>query len=133
MSTEVLSKKAVAYFRSGYNCAQSVLLALTGKMDPKPQTDVIPKIAAGFGSGVGGCGSICGALVGGVLAIGLEYGSNDSDPKKRFQAGAYARKLYSQFETQHGCVLCRELKANKKVCAVLVESVVEAYLALDKH
>jgi C_GCAxxG_C_C family probable redox protein len=131
VSAEQLSQKAAAYFKGGYNCAQSVLLALSEHISPQSKNEVIPKIAAGFGSGVGGCGSICGALVGGVMAIGIEYGSNDADPKKRLEAGKYAKKLYSQFEAQHGCVLCRDLKANRKACTLLVQSVVEAYLALE--
>ena len=131
MSTELLSQKALANFKGGYNCAQSVLLALTEHISPESKNEVIPKIAAGFGSGMGGCGSVCGALIGGVMAVGIEYGSNDADPKKRAQANKYAQKLYRQFEQQHGCVMCRDLKANKKACTALVESVIEAYMTLE--
>ena len=131
MSTELLSQKALANFKGGYNCAQSVLLTLTEHISPENKNEVIPKIAAGFGSGMGGCGSVCGALIGGIMAVGIEYGSNDADPKKRAQANKYAQKLYSQFEQQHGCVMCRDLKANKKACTALVESVIEAYLTLE--
>ena len=131
MSTELLSQKALANFKGGYNCAQAVLLALTEHITPETKNEVIPKIAAGFGSGMGGCGSVCGSLIGGVMAVGIEYGSNDADPKKRAQANKYAQKLYRQFEQQHGCVLCKELKTNKKACTALVESVIEAYIALE--
>ncbi len=127
MSTELLSQKAVVYFKGGYNCAQAVLLTLT----EGNKNDVIPKIAAGFGSGIGGCGSVCGAVIGGVMAIGINYGSNEADPKKRAQATKMAQKLYGRFEQQHGCVMCRELKGNKKACTDLIQSVIEAYMALE--
>jgi C_GCAxxG_C_C family probable redox protein len=130
VSNDLLSQKALAHFKGGYNCAQSVLLVLTEHISSESNNRVIPKIAAGFGSGMGGCGSVCGALIGGVMAVGIEYGSNDADPKKRAEANKYAQKLYRQFEGQHGCVLCKDLKVNKKVCTALVESVIEAYLTL---
>jgi C_GCAxxG_C_C family probable redox protein len=132
MSAQELSQKAVNYYKSGYNCAQSVLLVLMEHIDPEGKSDCIPKVAAGFGHGFSGCGSVCGALVGGVMAAGIEYGSNDADPKKRAKASALTQTLFKEFEKQQGCVTCRELKANKKPCNSLVEWVVENYLALEK-
>jgi C_GCAxxG_C_C family probable redox protein len=128
MSTQELSQKAVNNFKGGYNCAQSVLLALMTHIDPNSKNELIPKIAASFGSGFGGCGSVCGALVGAVMAVGVKYGSNDADPKKRAKAYVITQAVYKDFEKQHGCVLCRELKTNRKSCTSLVEWAVQSYL-----
>ena len=40
-------------------------------------SNLIPKIATGFGGGIAGSGSVCGALVGGVMAIGIKYGRSE--------------------------------------------------------
>jgi C_GCAxxG_C_C family probable redox protein len=133
MSADELSKKALANFKCGYNCAQSVLLTLLEHNEAGSSKNVlVPKIAAGFGSGFGGCGSVCGALVGGVMAVGAKYGSDDADPKKRAKVYEATRTLYKEFEKQQGSVMCSTLKANKKPCTELVEWVIQSYVALEK-
>lgn len=68
-----------------------------------------PKVASAFGGGIGGRGSLCGALTGGVIAIGLKYGTNKSIPEEREKAYLQALKFYTQFEKNCGGVLCRNL------------------------
>jgi len=68
-----------------------------------------PKVASAFGGGIGGQGSLCGALTGGVIAIGLKYGTNRSIPEGREKAYLLALKFYTQFEKNCGSVLCRNL------------------------
>ena len=64
----MLSENAVECFQEGYNCAQSVLLTMFQHWN-SGGSDLIPKIATGFGGGIGRCGSVCGALAGGVMAL----------------------------------------------------------------
>ena len=109
MSSDELAQRAVAYFRGGFNCAQSVLLVLAEHINPQTKNDLIPKIATGFGGGVGRCGSVCGALTGAVMAVGIKYGTNEAGIEKRLKAYANARVLYTQFERQHGSVMCHDL------------------------
>jgi C_GCAxxG_C_C family probable redox protein len=73
------------------------------------ENELIPKIATAFGGGIGRCGSVCGALTGGVMALGIKYGTNESSLEKRLKAYELAQKFYKRFEKQHGSVLCREL------------------------
>jgi C_GCAxxG_C_C family probable redox protein len=103
----VLSEKAVRYFREGYNCSQSVLLAMFEHWNG--ENELIPKVATAFGGGIGRCGSVCGALTGGVMAIGIKYGKNEPSPEKRLKTYELAGRFYKQFEKQNGSVLCREL------------------------
>ena len=148
MPAEELGEKAVTYFRNGYNCAQSVLLALSEHMNPQGKSDLIPKIATGFGGGIGRCGSVCGALTGSIMAVGIKYGSNETGVEKRAKAYANARKLLKKFEAQHGSATCRDLfkydlsnpeqavkarqeGAFEKVCHGLIKSAVENFLALE--
>ena len=69
---------------------------------------VVPGIATAFGGGIGGTGSVCGALAGAVMAVGLRLGRRD--PKER-DAKAYAltQELRRRFETTMGHVDCRQL------------------------
>jgi C_GCAxxG_C_C family probable redox protein len=147
-STEALAQKAVQRFEGGFNCAQSVLLTLYEHLEPEGKSELIPKIAAGFGGGIGRCGSVCGALTGSIMAVGIKYAPNEEGAEKRAKAYANARALYQQFEKQQGTVFCRDLikydlsnpqelakarqeKAFEKVCAKLIKSAVENFLALE--
>ncbi len=149
MSTQVLGEKAAAYHREGYNCAQAVLLTLYDHMYLNAKNDAIPKIATGFGGGIGRCGSVCGALTGAIMAISLKYGANEINAEKKANAYAKTRALYRQFEKQHGSVMCSELvkldlstsqgmaKAKQAdvfetVCAKLIKSVIADFFALEK-
>ena len=58
--------RAGVLFDGGYNCAQAVLQAATGRDDPE-----LLAMAAAFGSGIGESGCLCGAVSGGVMALGL--------------------------------------------------------------
>ncbi len=72
------------------------------------ESDLIPGIALGFGGGLGRRGLVCGALNGGVMAIGLRYGRmEETDAKDK--AYALVLELCRRFEVQHGSALCRDL------------------------
>jgi C_GCAxxG_C_C family probable redox protein len=104
---EVICERAVKHFLGGYNCAQSVLLAMSEHWNCK--SGLIPRIATGFGGGIGLCGSVCGALTGGVMAIGIKYGTNEPSHEKRERAYELCRNLFRAFEKRHGTTMCREL------------------------
>ena len=148
LSNQELVEKAVKDFQSGFNCTQSILLTLYGNMAPDGKSDLIPKIASGFGGGMGLCGSVCGALTGTIMAIGIKYGSNEKGEEKNMQAYAKANALYRLFEQRQGTVLCRELikydlsnpaeldKARQegvfgRICTNLVRTAMENYLEME--
>jgi C_GCAxxG_C_C family probable redox protein len=62
---------ALSYFKAGYNCAESVLLAIA-KDALKIDSDLVPRIAPGFGGGISRCGYVCGAVSGAVMGFGLK-------------------------------------------------------------
>jgi C_GCAxxG_C_C family probable redox protein len=104
---KMVGEEAVAHFSEGYNCAQSVLLTMLEHWNGR--SNLIPKIATGFGGGIGRCGSLCGALAGGIMAVGIKYGTNEPLLEERLEAYEMAQKLYKRFEKHHKSVLCREL------------------------
>ena len=96
-------------YDSGFNCAESVLKACA-ELYQLPDADVVPNVASGFGGGIGRKGSVCGALTGGVLALGLAMGRMDpKDTAARDQIYTHARELYQRFEREFGTVLCFNL------------------------
>jgi C_GCAxxG_C_C family probable redox protein len=107
MQVDAVCQKAVGYFLGNYNCAQSILLAMFEYWNGK--SDLVPKIATAFGGGIGRCGSVCGAVTGCIMAIGVRFGTNEPSPAKRIKAYELAQRFYQQFEKQNGSVLCRDL------------------------
>ncbi len=103
----VYVEKGATLFGQGYNCAQSVLLAMQDFWNEKRALE--PKIASAFGGGIGRRGSLCGAVTGGVIAIGQRYGSNKPSHEERERAYSLALKFYDKFQEEHGSVLCRDL------------------------
>ncbi len=99
---------AMENFKSGYNCAQAVLLAfsdLTGFDAPTAM-----KLSSSFGGGMGRLREVCGAVSGMFMAAGLLYGTTDADTQEE-KAAHYARiqALAAAFRERHGSILCREL------------------------
>ena len=72
------------------------------------ESDLIPRIASGFGGGLGRRGLVCGALNGGVMAIGLRHGRMREMEDKDI-AYALVLGLCRRFEEQHGSALCCDL------------------------
>jgi len=101
--------KAVELFASGYNCSESVLLALTREFN-KPTDRTISSIATGFGGGIARTGSTCGTLTGATMAIGLIVGRNKPDEQeKRDTVYEMASKMIMEFEKEFGTSLCKDL------------------------
>jgi len=106
--TSLFSEKAANHFKQGYNCAQTVLLTMQEYYDIC-ENKLIPKIATAFGGGIGRCGSLCGALTGAIMAIGLKHGTNKPILEEKEKAYKLAQKFYEQFVKACGSPFCREL------------------------
>jgi C_GCAxxG_C_C family probable redox protein len=106
MSTK--SEIATEKFLAGYNCAQSVLYAYGPDMGLDGETAL--KVATGLGAGMGLRGEVCGALTGGILALGLKYGrGGQQDRSATEQTYRKTQELMTRFEHRHGSCSCRVL------------------------
>lgn len=149
-SNQELVEKAVSMFLSGYNCTQSVLSTLYEQMKCERNSQLIPRIASGFGGGIGLCGSVCGSLTGSIMAVGIKYGSNEIGENNNAKAYAKSRELFKKFEKEHGTVICRELvkydlskpeqlalareeKIFEKQCVGFVATAVKNYLDMEQE
>ncbi len=99
---------AVEKFMSGYNCAQSILYAFGPELGLDGETAL--KVATGLGGGMGGSGEVCGAVTGGILALGLKHGRGSREEKAVAQCNYQKTlELMAAFEKARGSCLCRTL------------------------
>ncbi len=136
------SEIALEKFREGYNCAQSVFYCFCDDLGFDKNTAL--KLATGFGGGMGRKEEVCGAVTGGIMALGAKYGRGEKDVHAATE-GTYkkTRELMDRFAAKHGTFICRQLLGGceltteegqkhyrendlfHKVCKPCVESVVE--------
>jgi len=66
-----------------------------------------------FGGGLGGNGQVCGALVGGLAAVGLRFSRGREEEKEDPRMWAYAHELFDRFQEEivkdHGGISCWEI------------------------
>jgi C_GCAxxG_C_C family probable redox protein len=74
----------------------------------EPGNDAIPKIASGFGGGIGNTGAVCGAVVGAVMAMSLKMKRGDT-MEDWLRIAAVAQDFRRRFEAEMGTINCREL------------------------
>jgi C_GCAxxG_C_C family probable redox protein len=99
---------AVEKFLSGYNCAQSVLYSFCDVL--QFDRDTALRLASGFGVGMGRHQEVCGAVSGGIIAIGLRHGRGEGqDRTATEETYRKVRELMARFESRHGTRLCRTL------------------------
>jgi C_GCAxxG_C_C family probable redox protein len=99
---------AVERFRAGYNCAQAVLYAYGPELGLAAETAL--KVATGLGAGMGRRGEVCGAVTGGILALGLRHGrGGQQDRSATEQTYQKTQELMTRFEERQGSCLCRVL------------------------
>ncbi|HEX3032333.1 MAG TPA: C-GCAxxG-C-C family protein [Bacillota bacterium] len=100
-------QKAGGYFKDGYNCAEATLKTANELLNLGLAPEM-EKMATTFGGGMGQAGCICGALVGGNMALGLIKGRT-STAQDRMPAYEAARELHNRFKEKFGSTCCRVL------------------------
>jgi C_GCAxxG_C_C family probable redox protein len=99
---------AVNKFNEGFNCAQAIVFAFSDKLDTAAQPAL--RAATGFGAGMGRKQSVCGAVTGGIIVLGVLLGRGTSDgPDKQEEAYAVVRWFMDGFEKKFGTTVCGRL------------------------
>lgn len=99
---------ARAFFREGYNCCQSVVLAFEdiAGLDK----DSIIKAACGFGGGMGRMREVCGTVSAMVMLAGfISPVPSPKDMEARKANYALVQHLADSFRKENGTIYCREL------------------------
>jgi C_GCAxxG_C_C family probable redox protein len=97
-----------------FNCCESVLLKINEEHPLPGFNETTMRIASNLGGGVAGWGDICGALLGGAMAIGLTYGTEGDETTQTFDEKRIAERkitveLIKEFKTRWGHVGCCDL------------------------
>ena len=101
-------EKAVALFKEGYNCSQSVVAAFAD-MYGFTQEQAL-KMAASFGGGIGRMRQTCGAACGLFLVAGLETGCTEGRNAEGKEANyKVVQQLAEEFRKRNGSLICAEL------------------------
>lgn len=101
-----VQRSAEESFASGLYCAESVVLALA-----KAQgfdSEVLPKVATGFCSGMARTCGTCGALTGAVMGVSLALGRGKAGESVQPTYEA-TQRLVHQFEKEFGARSCNDL------------------------
>ena len=101
-------EKAMALFREGYNCAQSVGLAFSDLTDVDEA--VLSRMSCSFGGGMGRLREVCGAVSGMSMVAGLLRGYEGAETGSvKAEHYTLVQGLAKEFEAQNGAIVCREL------------------------
>lgn len=97
--TTMETNRATEHMKKGLVCSESVLLGVCEELGTRVDDKVIPRI--------GRTGSVCGAVAGGVMALGLVV-----QPGKTMEEGLAAMRVAEEFrrrfETELGSINCRD-------------------------
>jgi len=95
---------AASLYTSGLHCGESVVRAVN-EVAGHPMPAEVFRMASGFCEGISGSRCTCGALAGGVMAMGLVGGRTSAQDAWEPVWGATA-ELRGRFETDQGTTLC---------------------------
>ena len=113
ISLRQVQKTAEEAFKSGFFCCEAVMDAIRQNFKINVPKEVIG-MASGMAVGAGHSGCMCGALNGGILALGMIFGRTEplgpKDPTVQ-QCLSYTHELHDWFKTinKKNAVCCRIL------------------------
>ena len=95
-------------FKTGYNCAQAVVLAFSDLHGMDERTAA--RLSSSFGGGMGRLREVCGSVSGMFLAAGMLYGYEEpKDFQGKKEHYERIQQLEKAFEEENGSIVCREL------------------------
>jgi C_GCAxxG_C_C family probable redox protein len=90
-------------------CSRSVLYALQGHLHLEDKGAL--KASTALAGGIARMGETCGALIGGIMAIGLVLGHEDlSDIQAYRDTMAASYQMYERFKEEMGSTICFEIQ-----------------------
>jgi hypothetical protein len=121
VSPTKVAKDAEELYRGGYFCCEALMCAIRDNFE-LDVPDAVIAMSSGMSVGAGRSGCMCGALNGGILALGMFFGRTEqkgpNDPKVQ-KCMSLSNELHQFFKTENGknsacCrVLTREFDMSK--------------------
>ena len=101
-------EEAINYFKVGYNCSQSVVMAFRDVLTI--DANELCKIASPFGGGISRMRETCGAVTGMVLVLGNLIGYDTPEMgEKKHKLYQKTQEILKIFENKYGSLTCRKL------------------------
>lgn len=140
----LIGKRAGNLFHSGQLlCSEALLVVMNRVLGGGMADELAIRVASTLPQGLGESGCACGALTGGVLALGLFLGRSSPGARDKLHARAAASLLHSRFKKRFGSSCCRVLTGKVKddsmrhavQCATLTAETAEmvAQLLLERR
>jgi len=97
-----------------FNCCESALIRIDAEHSLPGFDKDLMRVASGFGGGVGGWGSICGAVSGGAMALGLLYGTDGTEAPEEYDRmrnvfRGLQQDYFRAFEAEYCSINCMDL------------------------
>lgn len=110
-----IRRVAENYYRQGdFYCSEAILKTIMDAFK-LPVPTAIVAMASGFPIGMGRSGCTCGAVVGGIMALGLFFGRTEPKDPQVSKAMALSKELHDTFRSRHHCLCCRILTKDMKL------------------
>lgn len=124
------TNRATEHMTNGLVCAESVLLATCEEFGIEMDDKIIPKIAYAFAGGIGNTGSVCGAVAGAVMAIGLIKDRGETMEEMMSVIGL-AAEFRRRFEAEMNTISCRELTGLDLTKPAEIEALMKSNVAQE--
>ena len=100
---------AEQYYREGdFYCSEAIVKVIKDEFKLDIADEIIA-MASGFPVGMGGSGCTCGAVAGGIMALGLFFGRTEAKDAKVGKAMEVSKELHDFFRGKNKSVCCRVL------------------------
>lgn len=104
-----IRKVAEDYYRNGdFYCSEAVVKTIRDEFKIEVSDDAIA-MASGFPVGMGGSGCTCGAIAGGIMALGMVFGRKEAKDPIVAKSMELSKKLHDDFKKEHKSLCCRFL------------------------
>ena len=110
VSVSKVAKDAEELFRGGFFCSEAVISSIRSNFELDIPEEII-SMASGFPVGIGRAKCLCGAVSGGVMALGIFFGrTKQGDPKVEKNL-ELSKELHDWFKVANGknALCCRIL------------------------
>jgi len=109
INIKILKDEAEQLYLTGdYYCSEAIIATIRKHFDTSMPEQAIA-MGSGFPVGVGGAMCICGAVSGGVIALGYFFGRVSPKDDKVNKAMELSKELHDFFKSKNKALCCRTL------------------------
>ena len=107
INIKTIAKEAEQLYLDGdYYCSEAIISTIRKHFDPNMPEQAIA-MGSGFPVGIGGSMCVCGAVSGGVIALGYFFGRVAPKDEKVKKAMELSKELHDYFQNNHKVLCCR--------------------------